>query len=978
MRSATGVCSIVMLLVGAATASAQTTTYTDEAAFLAAISGAVRIQEGFEAADPWDAVRSSIALGTHTAPSVEHLGVTWRSNQTADGITTGGGAAVSGDWGVYSEPHGDQSVPFPTDLVHDGFEGTSTTPMTAVGGWFTGTIGGDLAIVLDGGAAISLGTIGTQAQFFGVVSNTSFTTFEFRETHGTREDQKLIFGDDFTIAGMFATASLPPDATIVQPATDVAITLGDPVVFEGSVSDPDGDAVTVVWDFGDGSSSTQLSPGEYTYIDSGTYTVTLTATDANGITDATPAMRIITVNEGITNSPPVADAGPDQSVDVGATVALDGSGSSDPDGDPLSYAWSFVSRPPASTAALDNATSMQASFTADVDGTYTIQLVVYDGLAQSSPDTVVVSTSANQPPDGTIVQPAGDVTVNAGDQVQFEGSVQDPDGDEVTVLWAFGDGTTSTALVPGGHTYSTAGTYQVSLTATDSRGAVDPTPATRQITVEGTAIAAMDGVVSGVADIRGFVGSDWHTDLYLHNVSGADVVVELFFSPSGGQPGAAVTRTVGADHTVVLADVVSSVFGEQGSGAVFWRVVGGDPGALLVNANTYNRVDDVRRYGQQVPGFRWADQPPAGTPLEVPALAGTYRTNLGIATDGDCTQAIVRAYDRGGVLKAERTINVSPNGWKQLNKLFTSEFPGLLSNPSTVPVGDSLHRFEVEGVDGKVVVYASIVDNVSSDGSYLVALPAGALAGQAWLAGAAFLSGANQSQWRSDVITFNMAGAADSATVTYLPSESDNSGALDSQSLALAADGGLFLGNVLHDSFGLYPPAVGTLGASATDSLFWMRTYTEESSPGGGLMTYGQAIPALARDDAIPAGGEGRVFGFTEDDRTRSNLILQNMCSDGGGQLGAVTVDVQVLDQQGTAVTTESYPLLPGEYFQDNRFLKRLGLGWMTGAAVAVRPQDAGSCAQGGVFAMVSEVNGSSLAGTNDARLIGARVVSGR
>jgi hypothetical protein len=91
---------------------------------------------------------------------------------------------------------------------------------------------------------------------------------------------------------------------------------------------------------------------------------------------------------------------------------------------------------------------------------------------------------ANNPPNGTILAPTGDETITAGGAVNFEGSAVDPDGDDMTYLWDFGDGITTTVLVPGDHTYSDAGSYTVTFTATDSHGASDPTPDTRLITVE--------------------------------------------------------------------------------------------------------------------------------------------------------------------------------------------------------------------------------------------------------------------------------------------------------------------------------------------------------------------------------------------------------------------------------------------------------------------------------------------------------------
>lgn len=95
------------------------------------------------------------------------------------------------------------------------------------------------------------------------------------------------------------------------------------------------------------------------------------------------------------------------------------------------------------------------------------------------------STSANRPPNGTISAPASNVTIQEDETVSFDGTAEDPDGDAMTYLWNFGDGITSTALVPGNHTYTDSGTYTVTFTVTDSNGAADPTPDSRTITVTG-------------------------------------------------------------------------------------------------------------------------------------------------------------------------------------------------------------------------------------------------------------------------------------------------------------------------------------------------------------------------------------------------------------------------------------------------------------------------------------------------------------
>lgn len=118
----------------------------------------------------------------------------------------------------------------------------------------------------------------------------------------------------------------------------------------------------------------------------GDYVVSLVVTDEGALPSAADTVTVSSLN-----TPPTAAAGPDQGTYVGNTVVLDGSASSDPDFDPITYAWSFSSRPVGSSAALSGASSATPTFIPDLVGTYVAQLVVNDGYANSTPDDVNIA-----------------------------------------------------------------------------------------------------------------------------------------------------------------------------------------------------------------------------------------------------------------------------------------------------------------------------------------------------------------------------------------------------------------------------------------------------------------------------------------------------------------------------------------------------------------------------------------------------------
>lgn len=235
-------------------------------------------------------------------------------------------------------------------------------------------------------------------------------------------------------------------APIASAGLDVYGTLNTPALVDGIASyDLDGDPLSYQWSVSAspvGSMPMLLTPAAsnpgFTGNMKGTYSLQLVVND--GTISSAPAF----VNVVIPNTPPVANAGIDVYGMLNMAALIDGIASSDVDGDPLTYSWSIVASPAGSQTLLASPTASNPGFSGDKKGSYTLQLIVNDGTADSVPVFVNVIIP-NTPPvaDAGLAQ-----TVYRGDTVQLNASASsDVNNDPLSYSWSLTTPAGSTAVL---------------------------------------------------------------------------------------------------------------------------------------------------------------------------------------------------------------------------------------------------------------------------------------------------------------------------------------------------------------------------------------------------------------------------------------------------------------------------------------------------------------------------------------------------
>ncbi len=331
--------------------------------------------------------------------------------------------------------------------------------------------------------------------------------------------------------------------TVVKP-TNVApvakagaaqnVVLGATVTLDGSGSDANGDTLTYSWTLTAPAGSTAkpssgTSPKPTLTPDvAGSYVATLIVND--GKLNSAASSVSVTVTGNLANAAPVANAGSNQNVVAGTWVMLDGSASSDANGDALFLSWAWISKPAGSTATLSSTASDRPGFMADVAGTYLLSLLVSDGKINSNPATVMVSASAGNA--APVANAGAAQNVGVGAQVALDGSKSsDANGDSLSYNWTLTSKPAGSTAVLSSATSvkptfvaDVAGTYVASLIVNDGKLGSSASTVAVSTVVPGTVVPGIlidqkepaSGVVKlSLSDAASYVKVSWYLDLAL-------------------------------------------------------------------------------------------------------------------------------------------------------------------------------------------------------------------------------------------------------------------------------------------------------------------------------------------------------------------------------------------------------------------------------------------------------------------------------
>lgn len=235
--------------------------------------------------------------------------------------------------------------------------------------------------------------------------------------------------------------------------------------------------------------------------------------------------------------------------------------------------------------------------------------------------------------------------------------------------------------------------------------------------VQAAKVSATRYVLPGVADLNG--ASNFHSDVRIFNGGTSAATVALTYFPQGNTAGAttAAPITIQPNHVQAIDNILPTLFNVTNSGGSVLMTTT-TPSSLVVSGRTYSIGANNGTFGQFIPGL----SPTAGIglgdkPLQVLQLEESvaFRSNVGLAElSGNPVKVRISAYVPDSKVTPILDVDLPANGFIQYGKLLASLLPGQTTYNGRVTV-------TVLSGSGRVTAYGSVIDNATSDPTYVPA-----------------------------------------------------------------------------------------------------------------------------------------------------------------------------------------------------------------------------------------------------------------
>jgi len=653
----------------------------------------------------------------------------------------------------------------------------------------------------------------------------------------------------------------PGAAPEVELSGPQRVFLGEPATYTATASDGDGEPLalrflsSLDWRIRDAASggSPLSAASSYAFSVAGEYVVGATAEDASGRTGF-DAVLVEAFEPGDSCATPrvIAGAGP-----FPATVLSDTSdttiGADDPEvpcttwpGDPDAGRWG----------------SIWFEFTPEMSGTYTVS------TCGSTPDTAISAWR------GPACGPYEAVDAGCNDDDRLRHCRGRDTDSWIELELTAGD---TIRLLIGGTRHNELGHLRLTV---DCPSCESPAPGSSLL-------------VPAAARTAGAGDSDWTSGLQLVNPSADEAAVAMTLLPGPGTGAASGERILAPGAALTLDDVVGELTGGDGAGALHLEA----PIVVAAASRTWSGTGGSS-YGQGIPALDTAMAAAAGEAVRLFGFGGDagFRTNLGLVNPGgDAVGLAIRFYDRDTSLLAEENRSLGPGRWLQLNRVLARL--GIAGDAELAVIRQTSR-------DGAFSAYASVVDDITNDPTFLGETAIGRVGDPLWIPASAHVDGLGGARWRTDLHLFNPATGDLLTRIELVGPEGTVA-----ETTVHAPEGWLHhFPDVVAGQ--LDSTGVGALKITPTMGLVMA---TSRTFADGAQGSYGQGIPGVAESEALAAGETGILPGLRQDDRFRTNIGLVNIGPD------AATLRLTAHDADGAVLKTVSRLLDGGAWLQLNQ-----------------------------------------------------------